>query len=163
MTSLVYHFGQQAVPLQLFAPVLKLPLSKLVSFSDVLPEYVQELFVYLPGSSIRPAHELIAEEMPGQLLSRGHGDRRNWKLGLADATVEFLSLASQQYRHSQGAISDLVRAVIIERGLEETAAGPWEGRFSRLISEIPSSEGAQRVFETLTNLFPEESHFWAHL
>lgn len=163
LASLAYHFGQQALPLQLFASLLgRLP-RELTSIAQVLPEDLQELFVGLSGTTIRPSHDLVAAEMLEQLLSGGQDDRSNWRLGLADAAVEFIEAAAEHHHHSRGAISELVRAVIIERDAAGTPAGPWEGQFSGLITEIPSPEGQHRVLETLTSLFPDEPHFWAHL
>lgn len=35
--------------------------------------------------------------------------------------------------------------------------------FSRLVHDIPSEEGALEVLRLLTELYPDEPHFWAHL
>jgi tetratricopeptide (TPR) repeat protein len=36
-------------------------------------------------------------------------------------------------------------------------------QFAQLIQEIPSDEGKLVVLKTLTDLYPQEAHFWAHL
>ncbi len=162
VSALAYHYGQKEVPLQLFSDVFKFAPNKLVRFSELLPDHLRELFVEV-GNNIRPAHELIAEELLEQLLSEGRGERRNWRTALADVTVDFLELAAACSNLPKGEISQLARTIVIERSAEDTPAGPWEGRFSRLIIDIPSTEGKQRVFESLTRLFPDEPHFWAHL
>jgi tetratricopeptide (TPR) repeat protein len=36
-------------------------------------------------------------------------------------------------------------------------------QFSQLIQDIPSGEGSLQVLQKLTELYPEEAHFWAHL
>ena len=89
-------------------------------------------------------------------------DKRNWRSRLAESAVEFIEYAANHHDHSGGATANLVRTVFIERGLQETPAGVSEGQFSALISAIPSSDGQRRVFEKLTELFPDEAHFWAH-
>ena len=57
----------------------------------------------------------------------------------------------------------MLRAILIERGSAESPAGPWETEFSRFLRDVPSVEGRRRVLEYLTDAFPEEPHFWAHL
>jgi len=161
--ALVYHFAQRAVPVQLFASLLGLSPSKSVSAQHMFAPELQELFVELTDRTIRPVHELVAEEMVEQLLSLGLGERRNWKNALADTAIEFAHLCAQHHCQPEGAVPRLLHTVFIDRLTEETPAGPWEGAFSALISEIPTVEGRQRVFETLTSLFPQEPHFWAHL
>ena len=163
IASLMYHFAQQSTPLQFLAPVLGVRPDKLVTWSVAVPGHIQELFVKESASDIRPAHELIAAEILEQLLSRGHGERRNWTAGLADAAIDLVDFAAEHHQHTGGRTTDLMRSILIERGSEETPAGPWEGAFSQLISNIPSSDGKQRVLERLTEKFPDEAHFWAHL
>ena len=113
--------------------------------------------------SVRPAHELIAEEMLIQMLSDGSGDKRIWRSGLAQCAVDVMEYCAEHHDHQGGATADLVRSVMIERGIQETPAGPLEGQFSNLIEDIPSSDGQRRVLEGLTELFPDEAHFGAHL
>ena len=163
ISSLLYHFGQQMTPVQLLSSILSLPRARLVSISSMMPSLLQELFVHDSDHSIRPAHELIANEILEQILSRGFGDRRNWRSGLAQCTVDAIEIAAEHSDHPGGAIAELMRSVIIERGIQETPAGLLEGQFSNLIAAIPSSDGQRRVLEKLTELFPDEAHFWAHL
>ena len=163
ISALAYHFGQQAMPIQFFSAFLGLPQSKLASLSDVLPDDLQELFVPVAGKSIRPSHELVAFELLEQLLSLGQADKRNWRLELADNAIEFIELAARHQNQPGGVISELVRAVVIERDTEDAAVGFTESQFSSLINAIPSTEGKQRVLENLVDCFPDEPHFLSHL
>ena len=163
ISSLLYHYGQRATPIQLLSSVLSLPRSQTLTSSTILPTLLQELFVQESDRSIRPAHELIAEEVLEQVLSRGLGDKRNWRTGLAQCCIETIEACAVHHDHAGGAIADLVRSVMIERGTYETPASLSEGQFSKLIEAIPSSDGQRRVLEKLTELFPDEAHFWAHL
>ena len=163
ISSLLYHFGQQATPTQILSSILSLPRTKLVSMSSMIPGFLRELFVENSEHSIRPAHQLIANEILEQVLSPGSGDRRNWRSGLAQCAVDTIEIAAKHNDHPGGAIAELMRSVIIERGIQETSAGDMEGQFSSLINTIPSSDGQHRALEKLTELFPEEAHFWAHL
>ena len=114
----------------------------------------------------------LALELLQRALVRGHlkagwvaGDDAfgNWRSGLAESAVELIECAAKHHDHPGGATANLVRTVIIERGIQETPAGVLEGQFSDLINAIPSSDGQSRVLERLTELFPDEAHFWAHL
>ena len=163
MSSLLYHYGQKSTPIQLISSVLSLPRSRTVLASSVLPTLLGELFVQESDRSIRPAHELIADEILQQALAEKFGEKRNWNFGLAQCAVEVIENCSDHHDNVGGAMADLVRSVIIERGIQETTAGLLEGQFSKLVEEIPSSDGQRRVLERLTELFPDEAHFWAHL
>ena len=163
MSSTLYHYGQRSTPIQLLSSVLSLPRQKTISFTAVVPSLLRELFVQESDRNIRPSHELIAEEMIQQLLSRGSGDKRTWRSRLAECAIDVMEYCAEHHDHQGGATADLVRSVIVERGVQETPGGSFEGQFSNLIEDIPSSDGQRRVLERLTELFPDEAHFWAHL
>ena len=148
--------------LQTFGPIFNIPASRLVAISNVIPDYMRELLMEANGK-VRPAHHLIAEEILEQELGRTVGNRHNWRIGLADLAIRFIDLLADLPHRDRGTISGILRAVLIERGSAQSPAGPWEVEFSQCLTDIPSIEGRQRVLEHLTEAFPEESHFWAHL
>ena len=74
-----------------------------------------------------------------------------------------IDLLADLPHRSRGKVSDILRAAIIERVRGQSPAGPWDADFSRFLEDVPSLEGRQRVLEHLTNTFPDEPHFWAHL
>ena len=160
--AFAYYYGQVSLSLQTFGPVLGTPASKLVKMSKVIPDYVRELLVETDVGS-RPAHYLIAEEILHQELSRTSSDRRNWRVGLADLAIKFIDLLADLPHRSRGKTSDILRAMLIERGSAESPAGPWDAEFSSLLVDVPNVDGRRRVLEHLTDKFPEEPHFWAHL
>ena len=162
LMACAYYYGQVALPFQIFGPVFDIPTSKLISIAKVIPDYLRELLVE-DNHRVRPAHQLIAEEILQQELGRESGERRNWRVGLADLTIRFIDLLADLPHQSRGTMSDMLRAVVIARGSAESPAGPWETQFSPLLEDIPSVDGRQRVLEHLTDAFPEEPHFWAHL
>ena len=156
ISSLVYHYGQQSISLQFFAKRLGIPQSKVVTLSDVVDGVVEDLFVNSRGG-IRPIHDLIAEEILRQLLGQDLTDE-NWKSGLVDATLTLAEICAEQARTSGAQISELLHIVLLERHTED-----YDSDFSRLLRDIPSPESQERVLTTLTELFPYEPHFWAHL
>ena len=161
-SALAYYYGQVSLPLEFLNPVFGLTASKRIAIREVFPEYVRELLIE-ESDRIRPSHQLVAEEILNQELSRKEGDRRNWANGLADLATSFIELAANLPHRDGGAISNILRFVLIERGTRESPAGPWESEFSRFLSDVPSMEGQQRILVQLTEAFPAEPHFWAHL
>ena len=162
LIAFAYFYGQVPLSLQTFGPIFNISASKLVAISNVIPDYMRELLVEANGK-VRPAHNLIAEEILQQELGQKIGATRNWRIGLADMAIRFIDLLADLPHRDRGPISDILRAVLIERGSAQSPAGPWEVEFSRCLTDIPSVEGRQRVLEHLTETFPEEPHFWAHL
>ena len=162
LMAFAYYYGQIPLSLQTFGPIFNIPASRLVAISNVIPDYMRELLMEANGK-VRPAHHLIAEEILEQELGRTVGNRHNWRIGLADLAIRFIDLLADLPHRDRGTISGILRAVLIERGSAQSPAGPWEVEFSQCLTDIPSIEGRQRVLEHLTEAFPEESHFWAHL
>ena len=156
ITSLAYHYGQQAVPIQMFAKPFRLPQSRVVRLSDVVDEFVEDLFV-ISRETLRPVHDVIAEELLKQLLGDGLPDEA-WTTGLADAAITLAEVCAEQPTTFGLQISEILQTVFLERHTEESDAA-----FSRLLKDIPSSDAQERVLTRLTELFPYEAHFWAHL
>ncbi len=162
LMAFAYYFGQVTLSLQTFTSVFNLEASSLINLTSVIPDHVGELLVEEDGG-VRPAHYLIAEEILQQMLTRPGGDRRNWAIGLADLAIRFIDLMADLPHGAQGNVSDTLKAVLIERGSAESPAGPWETQFSRFLMMVPDRDGRQRVLEHLSESFPYEPHFWAHL
>ena len=162
LMAFAYYYGQVPLSLQTFGPIFNLPASKLISLTRVIPDYMRELLVEDNGA-VRPAHHIIAEEILQQELGRISGGRHNWRIGLADLAIRFIDLLSDLPHRGRGTVSDVLRAVLIDRGRSQSPAGPWEADFSLFLDDVRSDEGRQRVLECLTESFPQEPHFWAHL
>ena len=160
--AFAYYYGQVSPSLQTFGPVLSIPASKLITMSKVIPDYVRELLVEA-DVGVRPAHYLIAEEILHQELGRTSSDWRNWRVGLADLATKFIDLLADLPHRGRGTTSDILRTMLIERGSAESPAGPWDTEFSPLLEDVPNVDGRRRVLDHLTDAFPEEPHFWAHL
>ena len=156
VAALVYHYGQMSISLQLFAQRLGIPQTKVVALSDVVDDFVEDLFVTATGK-IRPIHELIAEEILRQLLGQDPADE-NWRTGLADAAITLAEICAEQATVSGAQTYEMLHTVLLERHTEDS-----DSDFSRLLNDIPSPEGQERVLTRLTELFPYEPHFWAHL
>lgn len=162
LMAFTYYYGQVSLSPQIFASVFGIPASKHINVPNVIPEYIRELLVE-ENQKIRPAHQLIAEEILQQELEKRSGNQRNWHIGLADLAVRFIDILSDLPHQNRGIFSDILRAVLIERGSAESPSRTWETVFSKFLNDVPSVDGRRRVLEHLTDAFPEESHFWAHL
>ena len=91
------------------------------------------------------------------------GDRRNWNVGLADLAISFIDLLASLPHGERGTLSDILRAVLIDRSSGESLVGASHMQFSQFLADVPSIDGRMRVLEHLIDAFPEEPHFWAHL
>ena len=160
--AFAYYYGQVPLSLQTFAPIFSINPSNIVMPSRVFPEQIREMLVE-ENHEVRPAHYLIAEEILYQGLGKVVGERRNWRIGLADLAVNFIDLLASLPQRGRGAINDILRATLIDRERSESPGGPWDDDFSRFLNDIPSEGGKQRALEHLTGSFPGEPHFWAHL
>ena len=160
--AFAYYYGQVPLSLQTFAPLFNINPSNIVMPSRVFPEQIREMLVE-ENHGVRPAHYLIAEEILYQGLGKIAGERRNWRVGLADLAVSFVDLLASLPQRGRGAINDILRATLIDRERSDSPGGPWDDDFSRFLNDIPSEEGKRRALEHLTEAFPGEPHFWAHL
>ena len=160
--AFAHYYGQVSLSLQTFASLFNVAPSKLVTPSSVFPEPIRELLVE-EDTGVRPAHYLIGEEILQQQLGVAIGERRNWRIGLADLAIEFIDLLANVPHRSRGPIHDILRATFIERGRNPSPAGLWDDDFSRVLTDIQSVEGQRRVLSHLIQKFPDEPHFWAHL
>ena len=161
--AFAYYYGQITLPMQVFSQMFGISPSKRVSLQE-FPSLIRELLVE-EDNNVRPAHQLIAEEILKQGLVPDDADRRNWRNGLADLAVRFIDILATLPHSQDGAISEALRSVLINReprNSNEFTTG-WQDNFSQFIKDIPSSDGGKRVLEHLTEYFPEEPHFWAHL
>ena len=162
LMAFAHYYGQVSLSLQTFASLFGITASRLITMSETMPDYVRELLVEV-DTGARPAHYLIAEEILHQELGKTSNDQRNWRVGLADMSTQFIDLLKGLPHRTRGTTSEILRAVIIERSSAEFLAGPWETQFSPLLADIPNVDGRRRVLEQLVEAFPEEPHFWAHL
>lgn len=163
--ALSHYYGQQTIPQQSFADILGTPHNRSVDLSRVFPESALSLLVTTEKDQWRTVHHLVAEEILHQALSGYSEDTRTWRNSLADWAVEFADFCVRRLPEPSERSLELVRRVFIYRdesellGTEASAARAY----SQIITDIPVTQGKERVLQHLTKLFPDEAHFWAHL
>jgi hypothetical protein len=164
--SLAHHYGQRSLPTHLFASHLGLPESSTVVLADLfrlVPDAL-ELLVETENNETRTVHSLIAEEILVQVLS-GTGERPAWKQRISDWALQFAHFISRGTAAKSEEIDELAQRVFILRdnssllGQEAFSSS----KFSPMLEDIPTLEGRRRVLEELSEIFPEEPHFLAHL
>ena len=163
--ALAHHYAQRPISAQAFAELLGVPRTRHVKLAQVLPEETLDLVVEVHEGVWRTVHDLIAQEILEQLLWPTGTDRRLWKQNLSPRAVEFAKFCRGDHAVSSEEMLELARRTFIYRdnvdllGTERSALKT----FAQLIEDISSPQGKVEVQRNLTELYPEEAHFWAHL
>lgn len=164
--AMAHHYGQQALPAQAFAGLLNLPMSRKLDMTKALPSNTFDLIMEPEPGLWRTSHDLIADEIMKQVLSPQFTDRdRLWRQQLSEWAIAFALFTRGRSQILAEQMIELSRRVFVYRdnvellGTERSA----QRQFSQIIEDIPSSHGQLEVFRTLTQVFPEEAHFHAHL
>ena len=168
--AIAHYYGQQSVPGHAFATHLGLPQSKSLDFRAVFDADAAkalELLVESQRGEWRTSHQLVALEIMQRLLSPGNGREREavWRQNLSRWGRGFASFCQQGDHPRSDRLLELVRRVFVYRdnievlGTERAA----QQQFAQLVEDIPSSHGQIEVLTHLTECFPLEAHFHAHL
>ncbi|MCX5646163.1 MAG: ATP-binding protein [Phycisphaerae bacterium] len=164
--AIAHHYGQQALPAQSFAGLFSLPVGRKIDLTKALPSNAFDLIMEAEPGLWRTSHDLIADEIMKQLLSPQYKDRdRLWRQQLSEWAIAFAHFTRGRSQILAEQMIELSRRVFVYRdnvellGTERSA----QRQFSQIIEDIPSSHGQLEVFRTLTQVFPEEAHFQAHL
>lgn len=168
--AISHHYAQHPVKSQAFADLLGIPPSRTVNLKDAFSacEEVLDLLVEVESNSWRTIHDLVAQEILEQGLVTPGADRRTWKQNLSSLSQKFAEFCRGSSLVPSEEMLELVRRTFIYRnnfdvlGTERVAA-PALQSFSQLLQDIPSLEGRLESLRLLTQLYPEEAHFWAHL
>lgn len=168
--SIGHCYGQQSVPAQAFAPLLGLPRTKALDIKSAFSDnwvVVSDLLIGQHDNEWRTAHTLVGFEILEQILSpMGTQNRESvWRQQLSTWAKKFIDFCFGDDGTPSERLLELVRRVFIFRdntdllGAESAASR----RGSQLIEDIPSSSGKLEVLRYLTEVFPLEAHFHAHL
>jgi tetratricopeptide (TPR) repeat protein len=162
--AICHHYAQRAFPVQAFASELGLPANRKVDPKQVFGEGIN-LLVNTEDGIWRTAHELIAMEVIEQLLWPTSSDRRLWRQNLSTWAIDFANVCRGTTALQSDSLLEIVRRTFFFRdntdllGTERSGAN----QFAQMVEDIPSKEGKLEVLRQVTELFPEEAHFWAHL
>lgn len=183
--ALVYYYGQTSMPCQFFARLMNKPPNHMITFDDFPHAFCQ--FVVHDRSqgrknNIRICHFIVAKEILQQILGR-HCDTispRTNQLGLevcrslGKFCMEFIEYAGGK-KTRNSTFSSNIRYIIAKAFIfrDEKDMGDNEEQkrkkpvLSRLMIDIPAGKPLFterfRVLEKLTQCFPDDPNFHAHL
>lgn len=162
--AMAYYYGHRSVLPQIFVSHLKLPENRQVRLEMYLKPQQLELFVKDDRGSWRPAHHIIAEETIKYILDGQSNNPTLWRYNLSAWAKQFISICRGNVLIPSDDLLDLVRRVFILRDeFEVYGSNTYESSYSKIIDDILPEEGKLSIFKELTDVFPEEAHFWGHL
>jgi len=168
--SLAYHYGQQSLSAQTFAPLLSLPRSRSVDLVAALTPPIEagtvvgDLVFSHGENDWRPIHSTIAEALVERIIG-GQLPPDLWKQNLSSWATNFAEFIRGLDPIPGDSMKELACRVFIYRdniellGTERAA----QKEFSQLIDDIPEAAGRISVLRRLAELFDGEAHFHAHL
>ena len=168
--AIAYYYGQQAVPVQAFAALLGLPLSKTLRFPDAFAGAsapTLRLLVETTSGEWRTSHQLIALQILKHELTPATSltNESVWRQQVSEWAKTFAGFCRAEGHPESDRLLELARRVFIYRdnvemlGTERAS----QARYAQLIEDIPSAQGRIEVLENLTDRFPDEAHFHSHL
>jgi tetratricopeptide (TPR) repeat protein len=162
--SISHHYAQKSFPVQVFAPLLGIPANRKVEFGNLIGSG-RSLLVNTTNGLWRTSHELIATELIERLLWPAVLDRRLWRQNLSSWALEFARLCRGNSVISSNDLVEIVRRTFFFRDNTELLGTERSGakQFAQIIEDIPTREGKIELLREVTELFPDEAHFWAHL
>lgn len=163
--ALAHYYGQSHVDAQFFAPYLGLPHNKPVKLENALGHSGLKLIVKEKDERWHPVHYLISGKILETGLASDSNDTRTWKNHLLGVATQFINICSDDHISNYDQAKDLIRQIFIYRNNSDMLGTEQSGNqlFSRIISDIPGDEGKLSVFKLLTERYPNDHHYWAHL
>jgi tetratricopeptide (TPR) repeat protein len=163
--ALAHRYAQRPIKSQAFSELLGIPKSRIVKLFAVMSDLSLELLVETSSGHFRTAHNLIAEQILMQILWPMGSDRRQWKQNLSIWAKDFATFCRGSDAIPNEEMTDLAYRTFIFRdnvevlGTEKSASR----NFAQLLEDVRSREGRLEILRHLTILWPDESHYWAHL
>jgi hypothetical protein len=163
--AMAHRYSQKSLPSQAFCSLLRIPPKRKLDILQLMPEAAMDLLVSTPGGRWRTAHDLVAVEILEQLLSPSLRDRRTWRQNLSTWAKDLAFFCRGDDVVPSEEMLEVARRAFVYRDNVDLLGTERAGskRFSQLLEEIPSEEGALEVLRELVRLYPDEPHFWAHL
>lgn len=162
--SFCHYFAQKSISAQMFTSLLSLPESSMVNFEKHLNDNLLSLLVNDKKLFWRPIHYLVSEEILKTVLTSTGSNRDNWKTHLLGLAIIIIDLIANSTSTPTENDIDLLQRIFVLRDNQELLGKEEETNFSNFVgSGLQTDEQRLEVFLHLTNSFPNEPHYWAHL
>lgn len=178
--SLVYFYGQMAMPCKFFSKLLEYSLLTIDDFPLEMDALIMKDTTDGRANMVRISHYLVAKEILEQILSRPlpRGDRveelcHTAKRKLEPFAVNFIRLAAKSgAERSAGIIENIMTHTFISRdnktaGETDLVERPrYKPQFAQILHDVSSQAPYTerfRILEELVKSFPNEPQFLAHL
>lgn len=168
--AIAHYYGQRSIPGQAFAPLLGIPRSRTVQLGNAFSDEASaalSLLAESPSGDWRTSHHLVALEILHQVLAPKLTRERDlvWRQSLSSWAKDFTGFCCGPDHTPSEKLLELVRRVFIYRDNADLLGTERSNgqQFAHLIEDIPSTHGRIDVLRNLTDTFPLEAHFHAHL
>jgi hypothetical protein len=126
-----------------------------------------DLLIKTQGNEWRTAHHVVALEIMQQVIAPTNSMEREavWRQMLSSWAKDFASFCRGKEQATSDHLLELVRRVFVYRDNVEVLGTERAAQklFAQLIDDVPSRHGKIEVLRHLTERFPLEAHFHAHL
>ncbi|MBB4120744.1 hypothetical protein [Martelella radicis] len=127
----------------------------------------ESLFLLRSGSHIRVSHALLAREVLANLAR----NEERWHADISRFSTTLLSHLRRLRNNASDRVQRMVQSLFITRDTESailadvdvSVGGIGSRRFSQLINDIGNAELARKLFDRITQIWPREPHYAAHL
>ncbi|MDO8605459.1 MAG: hypothetical protein Q7R40_02880 [Phaeospirillum sp.] len=126
------------------------------------------LFILRTDGHVRVSHTLLARLVLAKLARK----EEQWRADISLFSMMLISHLNKLRNSAADRVQNLVKALFITRDIEsaiqadvDASVGgiPNQRRFSLLISDLGNAELARSVFRRITQIWPREPHYAAHL
>ncbi|NOV30055.1 ATP-binding protein [Methylomonas sp. ZR1] len=165
--SIAYYYGQRSISPNWFHKLLNISATLHVELDKAFDSRVHDLIVYDEIGRWRISHVIFARKCLSYLFSPEYFGNNNfdhiWKQGLSTWAKEFVVFCRGNLDAPPSDESiELMCRVFYFRDNDELL-GTEKSSFSNFIEDINDDNGKLAVFRYLTEMFPGEPQFWAHL
>lgn len=160
--SMIYKYTGKSLPANFFRDILSGGRGERFDLQEYLPEDIETIVVFERQGRLsycRPSHHLIAQEIMKQLMSGNSLDQNIWRANLAEYASRFINDSVPLI----GEQSEYVMQILCDLFIRRNNKDIWNDKFSELIKDVIDKEGKEKIFRTLTECYPNEAHFYAHL
>lgn len=166
--SISYYYGQRGISPHWFCKLLNIPATRSVDLEKIFTSGIADLIIYDDIGKWRISHVIFAKKCLSYLLSPENFGNSNydhiWKQNLTTLGKEFIAFCRGQNFEippTDESIEIMCRVFYFRDNNE--LLGTEKSYFSNFIEDIIDINGQLSIFRFLTEMFPDEAQFWAHL